>query len=85
MKMNAGVWIGIIGGVVGLLVGVGSVVATGGPTGGFIGAGMLLVFGGMFYLFYRIFFKPMIISFSICFWDTFCMQTAFISFCLLSP
>lgn len=60
MKMNAGVWIGIIGGVVGLLVGVGAVVATGGPTGGFIGAGMLLVFGGMFYLFYRIFFKPMI-------------------------
>lgn len=59
MKMNAGVWIGIIGGLIGLLVGVGAVVSTGGPSGGFIGAGMLLVFGGMFYLFYRLFFKPM--------------------------
>ena len=58
--MNAGVWIGIIGGIIGLLVGVGAVVATAGPTGIYIGLGMLVLFGGMFYLFYRIFFKPMI-------------------------
>lgn len=60
MKMNAGIWIGIIGGIIGLLVGVGSVVATGGQSGIYIGMGMLVLFGGMFYLFYRIFFKPMI-------------------------
>ena len=56
LKMNAGVWIGIIGGIIGLLVGVGAVVATAGPTGIYIGLGMLVLFGGMFYLFYRIFF-----------------------------
>ncbi|NOT50003.1 MAG: hypothetical protein HOP10_01840 [Chitinophagaceae bacterium] len=60
MKMNAGAWIGIIGGVIGLIAGVGAVVATGGPSGIYIGLGMLVVFGGMFYLFYRLFFKPMI-------------------------
>jgi hypothetical protein len=59
MKMNAGIWIGIIGGVIGLLVGVGSVIATAGQSGIYIGLGMLVLFGGMFYLFYRIFFKPM--------------------------
>jgi len=58
--MNAGTWIGIVGGIVGLLVGVGAVVATGGSTGIYMGLGMLALFGGMFYLFYRLFFKPMI-------------------------
>lgn len=60
MKMNAGMWIGIIGGIIGLLAGIGAVVATGGQSGIYIGLGMLVVFGGMFYLFYRLFFKPMI-------------------------
>ncbi len=60
MKMNAGMWIGIIGGIIGLAVGIGAVVATGGQSGIYIGLGMLIVFGGMFYLFYRLFFKPMI-------------------------
>jgi hypothetical protein len=60
MKMNIGVWIGIIGGVIGLLVGVGAVLTTGGPEGIYIAGGMLLLFGGMFYLFYRLFFKSMI-------------------------
>lgn len=60
MKMNAGMWIGIIGGIVGLLVGVGAVVATGGKSGIWMGLGMLVIFGGMFYLFYRLFFKPML-------------------------
>ncbi|MBL7749218.1 MAG: hypothetical protein JNM19_17400 [Chitinophagaceae bacterium] len=60
MKMNAGAWIGIVGGIIGLAVGIGAVVATAGSTGIYIGLGMLLVFGGMFYLFYRLFFKAMI-------------------------
>lgn len=60
LKMNAGIWIGIIGGIIGLLVGVGAVVATADSIGIYIGLGMLLIFGGMFYLFYRLFFKSMI-------------------------
>jgi hypothetical protein len=60
MKMNAGIWIGIIGGIIGLLAGVIAVIATTGSSGIYIGAGMLLLFGGMFYLFYRLFFKPLI-------------------------
>jgi len=60
MKMNAGVWIGIIGGIIGMIAGVGAVIATSGKSGIWIGLAMLAVFGGMFYLFYRIFFKPMI-------------------------
>lgn len=60
MKMNAGAWIGIIGGVIGLLVGVGAVIATAGSAGTYITIGVLAFFGGMFYLFYRLFFKGMI-------------------------
>ena len=60
MKMNAGIWIGIIGGIIGLLVGVGAVITTAGQSGIYMGIGMLVLFGGMFYLFYRLFFKPMI-------------------------
>ena len=60
MKMNAGIWIGMIGGIIGLLVGVGAVVSTAGPSGIYIGLAMLAIFGGMFYLFYRLLFKPMI-------------------------
>lgn len=60
MKMNAGAWIGLVAGAVGLLVGVGVVMMTAGDTGIYISLGMLALFGGMFYLFYRIFFKPMI-------------------------
>ncbi|MBL0267900.1 MAG: hypothetical protein KAX45_09690 [Chitinophagaceae bacterium] len=59
MKMNAGAWIGLVAGAVGLLVGVGVVMMTAGSTGIYISLGMLALFGGMFYLFYRIFFKPM--------------------------
>ncbi len=60
MKMNAGIWIGLIGGIVGLLAGVIAVIATAGSMGLYMGIGMLVLFGGMFYLFYRLFFKPMI-------------------------
>jgi len=60
MKMNAGIWIAIIGAVAGFLVGVGAVVINGGSTGIYIGLGLLVVFGGVFYLLYRLLFKPMI-------------------------
>lgn len=60
MKMNIGAWIGIIGGIIGLLVGVAAVVTTAGTTGIYIGAGMLALFGGLFFLFYKLFFAPMI-------------------------
>lgn len=59
IKMNAGIWIGIIGGIIGLLAGVIAVIATAGPFGIYAGLAMLLLFGGMFYLFYRLFFKPL--------------------------
>lgn len=60
MKMNIGAWIGIIAGIIGLLVGVGAVILTGGSSGIYMGLGMLVLFGGMFYLMYRLLFKPMI-------------------------
>ncbi|MBK8311913.1 MAG: hypothetical protein IPL04_14450 [Chitinophagaceae bacterium] len=43
IKMNAGIWIGIFGGVIGLLVGISAVVTTGGKEGIYIGAGMLVL------------------------------------------
>lgn len=60
MKMNAGIWIGIIGGIIGLLAGVIAVVTTAGSSGIYIAGVMLTLFGGMFYLFYRLFFKQLI-------------------------
>ena len=60
MKMNAGMWVGIIGGLIGLIVGIGAVIATAGSSAPYITIFIIVVFGGMFYLFYRIFFKPMI-------------------------
>jgi hypothetical protein len=62
MKMNAGTWIALIGGLIGLVVGVGAVIATAGSMGIYMGIGMVILFGGMFYLFYRLFFKPIINS-----------------------
>lgn len=60
MKMNAGIWVALIGGLIGLLAGVVAVIATAGSMGLYMGIGMLVLFGGMFYLFYRLFFKPLI-------------------------
>lgn len=61
MKMNVWSWIGIGGGIAGLLIGVMSVLMTStDSTGFYIAGGMLLVFGGMFFLFYKLFFGPMI-------------------------
>lgn len=58
--MNAGVWIGLIGGVGGLVAGIVAVLMTAGSMGTWIALGMLVIFGGMFYLLYRLIFKPMI-------------------------
>lgn len=60
MKLNAGAWIGIIGGIIGLLVGIVVPILTGGTAGIFISIGVIVVFGGMFLLFYKLFFGPMI-------------------------
>jgi hypothetical protein len=62
MKMNIGIWIGIVAGLGGLVIGIGGALASGDPSGVYIAAGILLVFGGMFYLFYRLFFAPMILA-----------------------
>lgn len=60
--MNAGAWIGMIGGLVGISVAIAAVLATGGPTGIYIAAGIVLVFGGMMFLFYKILFAPMLLA-----------------------
>ena len=60
MKMNAGVWVGIIGGLLGLVVGIAAVLTTAGSAGIYIALGMMAIFGGMFFLFYKLFFGPMI-------------------------
>jgi hypothetical protein len=62
MKMNAGVWIGIAGGLIGLVVGIGGALASGDPSGMYIAAGIILLFGGMFFLFYKLFFAQMILA-----------------------
>ncbi|MEP7238393.1 MAG: hypothetical protein ABI685_11025, partial [Ferruginibacter sp.] len=62
MKMNAGVWIGIVGGLIGLIVGIGGALASGDATGVYIAGGIILLFGGMFFLFYKLFFGPMILA-----------------------
>ncbi len=61
MRMNTWAWVALGAGLAGVLVGVASVIAS--VPGGdavFIATGMLAVFGGMAFLFYRLFFAPMI-------------------------
>jgi hypothetical protein len=61
MKMNTWGWIGMGLGLGGFLVGILSVVMTvPGSTGIYITAGMLILFGGMGVLFYKLFFGPML-------------------------
>jgi hypothetical protein len=60
MKMNAGTWIGLIGGLVGLLVGISVVIATAGSAGIYITIGIIALFCGMIFLFYKLFFGPML-------------------------
>lgn len=60
MKMNTGAWIGIIGGAIGFLAAIAAVIVTTGSEGIYITIGMLALFGGMGYLFFKLFFAPMI-------------------------
>jgi hypothetical protein len=60
MKMNAGTWIGLIGALIGFGAGIFAVIMTTGSMATWIVLVMVLIFCGMFYLFYRLFFKPMI-------------------------
>jgi hypothetical protein len=62
MKMNAGMWIGLAGGLIGVIVAIVSVLAVGGSSGIYIAAGIVVVFGGMFFLFYKLFFAQMILA-----------------------
>lgn len=60
--MNIGAWIGLIGGLIGVSVAVAAVLFTGGSSGIYIATGIILVFGGMMYLFYKVLFAPMILA-----------------------
>jgi hypothetical protein len=62
MKMNAGAWIGIAGGLLGIIVAIVSVLMTGGSEGIYIAAGILAFGGGIFYLFYKLLFAPIILA-----------------------
>ena len=62
MKMNTGIWIGIIGGIIGLLAGLAAVIFTTGSAAWFIAPAMVLIFGGMFWMLYKLIFKPMILA-----------------------
>lgn len=62
MKLSIGAWIGIAGGVIGILVAIVSVLITGGPEGIYIAAGILVMGVGMFYLFYKLLFAPVILA-----------------------
>lgn len=60
IKMNAGIWIGIIAGIIGIVVAFFAVATTAGSKGIGIGIGMLLLFAGVFFLIYRTFLKPLL-------------------------
>jgi len=62
MKMNAGTWIGLIGGAIGIIVGITAVLTTTGSEGIYIAGGILVLFGGMFLLFYKLFFAEMFLA-----------------------
>ncbi len=61
MKLNAGAWIGIIGGAIGLAAGMIAVIATAGKEAPFIAIGILAMVALFFFVFYRLFFKPMLL------------------------
>jgi hypothetical protein len=62
MKMNAGTWIGLIGGVLGLIVGMGAVISAAGSSGSYISIGMLLIFGAVFFVIYKLLIAPSLLS-----------------------
>jgi hypothetical protein len=61
MKMTTGAWIGIGGGIAGILIAIISVLATvPAPHGIYVTLGILGIFGGMFLLFWKLFFGPIL-------------------------
>ncbi len=62
MKMNVGVWIGIIAGIFGFVVAIGSVLTTAGPEGIYIAGGILVFAVGMGLLFYKLLIGPMMLN-----------------------
>src|SRR5687767_3818957 len=62
LKMNAGIWIGIIGGLIGFIVGLLAVIFTAGKDAYYIAPAMLLIFGGMFWMFFKLLIKPMMLA-----------------------
>lgn len=59
LKMNTWAWVGIGGGVVGFLVAIITVLSVGGQEGIYITLGMLVIFGGVFFLIYKLLIGPM--------------------------
>ena len=59
MKMNTWAWVGIGGGIAGFLIGLISVITTTGQEGIYIAGGMILIFGGVFFLIYKLLIGPM--------------------------
>ncbi|MBK8953679.1 MAG: hypothetical protein IPM85_17025 [Chitinophagaceae bacterium] len=59
-KMNAGTWIGLAGGIIGVIVAIAAVLMTSGSSGIYITLGMLIIIGSFILLFYKLFFGPMI-------------------------
>lgn len=62
MKMNAGAWIGIGGGLIGIIAAIVSVLMTAGSQGIYIAAGILIFTCGIGYLFYKLLFASMILT-----------------------
>ena len=60
--MNTGAWIGIIAGLVGVVVAIAVVLMVAGTIGLYISGGILILFGGMAFLFYKLFFQQMILA-----------------------
>ena len=58
--MNKWAWVGIGGGVAGFLIAIITTLAVGGRLGIYITLGMLAIFGGVFYLIYRLLIGPML-------------------------
>jgi hypothetical protein len=59
LKMNTATWIGIGAGIGGLLIGLYAAFTAGG-IGNIMGPVFVVVFGGMFFLFWKLFFGPMV-------------------------
>ncbi len=58
--MNGCAWIGIVGAIIGFIVAIGAIIATTGSAAPYITIGMILLFAGMFFLFYKLIFGPML-------------------------